>query len=541
VTTSGVDERFLSRRARLILIIHSFIQFIHPCLHSSALGFNEMPTKAQCWVVSYSRARDGTTRSPSAEGLLAVPRESSIIMLHTHPDGARLAHAPYVVGLSPGRRVQVGDYECELLMLSPHGGGGNPAYAAAFCLPGEILPSLTQKNGDEGWLSWLGLDDDFDYDEPVQLRAPQLPHANDPQPTSPIPFGYGGDYVVRASERSTVRMTTSNGQVHMQAYMSRTNQSRQMPPAEPSRTTPVDLLLPPECVNPERREGHRTDAPRRSPLAAPRATVFEEDLFREGEDEEAFQCQIRFGTESTKPVVASRTECHRHSPKGTVDDMEALRQKLRELERLTGLTAEQAERELKNAEETREADETKEVEETKEGDSATSTAIELVRHREVEIEVPNVSVSSNIFKANEEKTQVRGGATLVGTPFDSPSSLRVERTAEMIKESVPSVTPEEVNANDAWVAAIARRNRSFAESVNDSSDDEFTSSSSCAKPVIQRISIAKGQNKKSDPDASCAADATVNGDIEEPPSFGHGSVAARASVFGEQVRRGSSD
>ena len=496
-----------------------------------------MPTKAQCWVVSYSKARDGTTRSPSAEGLLAVPRESSIIMLHTHPDGARLAHAPYVVGLSPGRRVQVGDYECELLMLSPHGGGGNPAYAAAFCLPGEILPSLTQKNGDEGWLSWLGLDDDFDYNEPVQLRAPQLPRPNDPQPTLPIPFGYGGDYVVRASERSTVG--TLNGQVHMQAYMSRTNQSRRMPPAEPSRTTPVDLSLPPECVNPERREGHRTDAPRRSPLAAPRATVFEEELFGEGEDEEeAFQRQIRFGTESTKPVVASRTECHHHSTKGTVDDMEALRQKLRELERLTGLTAEQAERELISAEETRHVEETKEVEETRERDSAASTAIELVRHREMEMEVRNVSVSSNIFKGNEEKTQVQGGATLVGTRFDSPSSLRVERTAEMIKASVPSVTPEEVNTNDAWVAAIARRNRSVAESVNDSSDDEFTSSSSRAKPVIQRISIAKGKNKTSDPDASRDADA-VNGDIEEPPSFGHGSVAARASVFGEQVRRGS--
>ena len=503
-----------------------------------------MPTKAQCWVVSYSKARDGTIQSPSAEGLLAVPRESSIIMLHTHPDGARLAHAPYVVGLSPGRRVQVGDYECELLMLSPHGGGGNPAYAAAFCLPGEVLPSLTQKNGDEGWLSWLGLDDDFDYDEPVQLRAPQLPRPNDPQPTSPIPFGYGGDYVVRASERSTVG-TTSNGQVHMQAYMSRTNQSRRMPPAEPSHTTPVDLSPPPECVNPERREGHRTDAPRRSPLTAPRATVFEEELFGEGEDEEeAFQRQIRFGTESTKPVVASRTECHHHSAKGTVDDMEALRRKLRELERLTGLTAEQAERELNNAEETKEVEETteveetKEVEETEERDSVASTAIELVPHREIETEVRNISVSSNIFKANEEKTQVQGGATLVGTRFDSPSSVRVEKTAEMLKASVPSVTPEEVNANDAWVAAIARRNRSVAESVNDSSDDEFTSSSSCAKPVIQRISIAKGKSKKSDQDASRAADA-VNGDIEEPPSFGHGSVAVRASVFGEQVRRGS--
>jgi len=212
--------------------------------------------------------------------------------------------------------------------------------------------------------------------------------------------------------------------------------------------------------------------------------------------------------------------------------MEALRQKLRELERLTGLTAEQAERELNNA------DETKEVEETEERDSVASTAIELVPHREMEMEVRNVSVSSNIFKANEEKTQVQGGATLVGTRFDSPSSVRVEKTAEMIKASVPSVTPEEVNTNDAWVAAIARRNRSVAESVNDSSDDEFTSSSSCVKPVIQRISIAKGKSKTSDQDASRAADA-VNGDIEKPPSFGHGSVAARASVFGEQVRRGS--
>ena len=174
---------------------------------------------------------------------------------------------------------------------------------------------------------------------------------------------------------------------------------------------------------------------------------------------------------------------------------------MRELERLTGLTAEQAERELNNAEETKEVEETteveetKEVEETEERDSVASTAIELVPHREIETEVRNVSVSSNIFKANEEKTQVQGGATLVGTRFDSPSSVRVEKTAEMLKASVPSVTPEEVNANDAWVAAIARRNRSVAESVNDSSDDEFTSSSSCAKPVIQRISIAKGKSK----------------------------------------------
>jgi hypothetical protein len=461
-----------------------------------------------------------------------VPRESSIIMLHTHPDGARLAHAPYVVGLSPGRRVRVGDYECELLMLSPHGGGGNPAYAAAFCLPGEILPSLTPKSGDEGWLSWLGLDDDFDYDEPVQLRAPQLPRPDDPQPTSPIPFGYGGDCVVR----TTVQTSTSNGQAQMQAHMSRTNQSYQPMPAEPSRTAPVKPVepsIPRERVNPEPREGRGTDAPRHSPRA-----VFEEEFLREEEDEEeAFQRQIRFGTESTNPVVAAKTEFHHQSTKGTIDDMEALRHKLRELERLTGLTAEQAELELKETEEVvteqtdgrREVEEEEEAKETKQGDSAPLTAMELVRHHEAEVEVPKVSVSSNIFKANEKKTPTQEGAKLVGTGLESLSSLRVERKAELTA-SAPSVTPEELNANDAWAAAIARRNRSVDESDDESSDDE--SSSSRAKAAVQRISIAKGQTQKyAAPAAAVAA--------EEPPAFGRGSVAARASVFGEQiVRRG---
>ena len=143
-----------------------------------------MPTKAQCWVVSYARVRDGASRSASAEGLLTIPQRHNLMLLHTHPDGARLAHAAHVVGLSPGRKVRVGDYECELLMLAPHGGGGNPAYAAAFVMPGEILPTMNAMNKDESWLTWLGLDDEFDQHERVQLRAPQLPHPDDPQPVS---------------------------------------------------------------------------------------------------------------------------------------------------------------------------------------------------------------------------------------------------------------------------------------------------------------------------------------------------------------------
>ena len=53
--------------------------------------------------------------------MLTVPIESDDMFLYTHPDGARLAVAPYAGGISPGLYLEMGDYAIQVLLLAPHG------------------------------------------------------------------------------------------------------------------------------------------------------------------------------------------------------------------------------------------------------------------------------------------------------------------------------------------------------------------------------------------------------------------------------------
>ena len=82
----------------------------------------------QCWLVSFAPCLRNGGRGPAAEGLLTVesvrPTQhevgangSNAMILYTNPDGARLAHGPYVGGrsLSPGLCLELGDYAVQVL------------------------------------------------------------------------------------------------------------------------------------------------------------------------------------------------------------------------------------------------------------------------------------------------------------------------------------------------------------------------------------------------------------------------------------------
>lgn len=541
-----------------------------------------MPTKAQCWVVSYARVRDGASRSASAEGLLTIPQRHNLMLLHTHPDGARLAHAAHVVGLSPGRKVRVGDYECELLMLAPHGGGGNPAYAAAFVMPGEILPTMNAMNKDESWLTWLGLDDEFDQHERVQLRAPQLPHPDDPQPSGPVAFGFSG--AVAYAPEQTQRVTSyRTPQMAQEAYErermrepsthTQHQPSQRAPPAhlqQPRLPQYQQRVAPPSTV--EKRE-QPTPANEEQPTVIPRQTrvsVFEEEFL---DDHESFEREVRF-----EEAPANDTNDAHVAPKpatsyGTSDEMETLRRQLAELERLTGVSADDAERVLNaNMKDVRTIVPDEVVETAIEAPTTVgAAAAQVVKPRhEATVEVPpTVPVSSNVFKekdagfkkqaisTDEAAAHVKACAPVVRA---SPQKSNPPATT-----SVPNVavTPEEIDANDAWAAAIARRNRSVDEESdsNDSDVDvgESTKREPAAKIVHQiskqpnRVSYSQAPKpremgappqKTRAVDASSpivAAMAATFEDaqkkeavfVEEP--YVTGSVSARASIFGEQA------
>lgn len=53
--------------------------------------------------------------------MLTVPIGSDDMFLYTHPEGTRLASAPYVGGISPGLYLEAGDYAVQILLLAPHG------------------------------------------------------------------------------------------------------------------------------------------------------------------------------------------------------------------------------------------------------------------------------------------------------------------------------------------------------------------------------------------------------------------------------------
>jgi hypothetical protein len=42
------------------------------------------------------------------EGLMTTQLGTRTLLLHTHPDGARLAHGPNIGGISPGLYVELG-------------------------------------------------------------------------------------------------------------------------------------------------------------------------------------------------------------------------------------------------------------------------------------------------------------------------------------------------------------------------------------------------------------------------------------------------
>ena len=486
-----------------------------------------MGSHPRCWVVSYARARDGRPLDgrpldPSREGLLVVASDGSVTTLHRHPDGARLAHGPVTRGTSPGSVVRCGEYACELLMLAPHGGGGNPAYAAAFVRPGETIPSAT-RDGDGSWLEWF-LDEESDEGK-FELRAPPLPHPDDPQPREPIPFEY---YPVGAPRYAPARRAAESRETSRAVAESYDGErARETVPAvavsacAPARAPEVQrpLAAPP------------ASAPAAAPRA-PRASVFEEEFL----DDESFAREVRFDdgaalTETANKVVAP-------SSGGTLDEMDSLRKQLAELERLTGVSADDAERVLnEDLSRNSEVSSAKVISDTvvespkrSSSEAATSaktvvspppppppTSVELpsesvsVRHEAVVEVPPTVSVSANIFKANDvgvaAKTAVAERTMIVPTESERPSEppsqepvacapvvraspKKVKPLAPAPVPSVVAVTPHEVETNDAWAAAVARRNRSVDEDSSDEDDLEDVK-----KPTKIVQNIAKQPNR----------------------------------------------
>lgn len=602
-----------------------------------------MPTKAQCWVVSYARQRGNEGRAggrgASREGLLAIPMQSNVMLLHSHPDGARLAHGEYVAGLSPGRKIDIGDYECELLMLAPHGGGGNPAYAAAFVTPGEVLPSMKPHNKDEGWLSWLGLDEDYD-EEPVVLRAPQLPHPDDPQPSAPIAFGYSGFTAAyqNASYRAPHTPHTPTVPHQQPAYSSYQSPRMAQDAYERERAaTNAMSRVPAQPVSRPVIEPAVAEPPRQRER---KSSVFEEEFL----EEEAFDREVRFEQANVNErMVWSEPAATTTTLAGTQDEMESLLRQLAELEKLTGVRADDAERELK--EDILKAQELiAEVPEApqplKSPEPSVETVVETTREvlargapaptlastvaqpeappapqHVADVEVPQtLSVSSNIFKSNDggSVTTLRPEAKVAPAPAPpvrepervqaSPVTIRPSATSPVVRSvsqrasqpvsmpvpSVVDVTPEEIHGNAAWAAAVARRNRSVDEE-SDASDDDFDSDcddgliksrASAPARVVQNVASQPNRVKKADfivdrekqkepepasreneepaPELTSVASklAAFEDASRTPPSkassvvaspkaengeeYVQGSVAARASMFGEQAsfRRG---
>lgn len=555
-----------------------------------------MPSKAQCWVVSYARAREGAPRSGSQEGLLTIPSNSQVMLLHTHPDGSRLAHAAYVAGLSPGKRIRVGDYDCELLMLSPHGGGGNPAYSAAFVRPGDIIPQQPSQDS-ASWLEWF-LDEEDDRPV-VQLRAPPLPRVEDPQPSSPIPFGFG---VTTYDERGGYATHARGGQ--------QTLGGQRMAYEQGSRAYATRLA--PASVSVYEQDETTCSAPVPSPTSAPiaerrveteraprpaRASVFEEEFL----DEENFEREVRFvgnvlegGVANVKRNALPSTN-DSSGVAGTADEMEALRNQLAELERLTGVSADEAERVLNenathNPELTNVPNLPLEVEpvvtESAKGAdvsltpktdflfsaSARSQSNVSSRH-EANVEVPTaISVASNVFKASESDAIKKASQMpppivkepVACAPVVRAAAQKVITPPSAAIPSVTAVTPYEVETNDAWAAAVARRNRSVEEEsdidddLDDLADVERPQAVTIVKPsqptrvkidgataamrepeLVKRespVSLPKGENISPSITARAAvfegsAPIKTDDDVE----YKTGSVAQRASIFGAQA------
>ena len=148
---------------------------------------------AAVWICSYAPYLASGGRGPTAEGMLTLPVDSHQMHLFTHPNGVRLASAPRAAHLSPGARLQVGDYALQVVLLAPHG-DGNPAYDAAFAHPGGSIPRRTlgreeEASWEEALLSWFGLGEE-DRNPPPRPDYPSAPVDAYPPPraqASPAP------------------------------------------------------------------------------------------------------------------------------------------------------------------------------------------------------------------------------------------------------------------------------------------------------------------------------------------------------------------
>ena len=143
---------------------------------------------AAVWICTYAPCLASGGRGPTAEGMLTLPVDSHQMHLFTHPDGVRLASAPRASHLSPGARLQVGDYALQVVLLAPHG-DGNPAYDAAFARPGESIPRRTpgweeEESWEEALLSWFGLGEE-DRNPPPRPDYPPAPVDAYPPPRVP--------------------------------------------------------------------------------------------------------------------------------------------------------------------------------------------------------------------------------------------------------------------------------------------------------------------------------------------------------------------
>jgi len=133
---------------------------------------------AAVWICSYAPYLVSGGRGPTAEGMLTLPVDSHQMHLFTHPNGVRLASAPRAAHLSPGARLQVGDYALQVVLLAPHG-DGNPAYDAAFAHPGGSISCRTlgreeEASWEEALLSWFGLGEE-DRNPPPRPDYPSAP------------------------------------------------------------------------------------------------------------------------------------------------------------------------------------------------------------------------------------------------------------------------------------------------------------------------------------------------------------------------------
>jgi len=246
--------------------------------------------------------------------------------------------------------------------------------------------------------------------------------------------------------------------------------------------------------------------------------------------------------------------------------------------------------------------------------------VPIVRH-EADIEIsPSVTVSSNVFKASEVGVKVVDASPSQASELDRTAlaadrpltredvvnvSTNVTQTPPVVKASVvapvhmvrtsapcmastaprqyvptPSVTavtPDEVDSNAAWAAAVARRNRSVDEESSDdddeSMDDEFenTKKTSVTPPLGKIVQLVASQPNRFKPNfassdlarepkldaapspvsvaAKLAAFEPSRASDKQPPplnaddvsktesevEYAAGSVAARASLFGEQA------